>query len=1071
MNAVAIQLTERNLEPIPHPPRLPLIGNLHQVARGPTVIDAFTRLFRAHGRIIELSMPDGLIVLVGDAELAAELCDEGRFEKGMARHLVMLQPAAGDGLFTVESDAPNWGKAHRILMPAFSKASIERYVPRMVEQTNALLDRWAGQPDEWIPVSDDMTRVTLDIISKCGFDFDLGMTASTGSHPFVQAMVDVLLQVQIDINRPPLVTRLDRTGRRRRDDGIAQMRQTVDEIIQQRRRDGVGGDDLLARMMTARDPRTGEMLDDANIRNQVLTFLIAGHETTSGLLSFALAALLRHPDVMLRAMAEVDAVLGPDPHATPTAADLSRLTYLRQVIDETMRLWPTAPVFARTPRHDTVIGGRYAVPAGAMLMCITPEIHRDPAAWGADAERFDPDRFGPSAKPIPRAAFRPFGAGPRACIGRQFALNEALVVLSMILKRFSPSGEPGYQMKLHQTLTIKPEGLRMRLRARRPSWPVSRPTAPPTAVRPVPQPARRGPGPIAANQPIAVYYGSNLGSTEALARGLAGQADRLGHPTRCAPLDDAVDALDPSQIALIVCATYNGQPPDNAQAFVQWLEGLAPGALSGVRYGLLGCGHRDWATTFLRVPRRIDAALQAAGAVRVAPFGEADGAGDSESDTRRWTSALWSALAEAGLSDGVGHSGAPGEVELRWLGRVQRPPLASHYEAVPMTIAVNRELQRRAPDGTHRSTRHIELVPPAGVSWTPGDHLGVMPRNRPDQVQRACGAFGIDADALLELADAQRRWPHLPTEGPLTAGELLASTVDLQSVARRVEVEAMVEHTRCPVSRSRLASLLADDAAWRAEVLEPSRSALDLLVETPACRLPFAAWLAIAPRLEPRLYSIASDGASPHIALSVAVVEGPARHGDGIYRGVCSAGLRDRQPGEVVLAFVRSPAAPFRLPAEPETPMIMIGAGTGIAPFRGFMEARDRLAAQGARLGPARLYFGCRHPETDWLYRADFEAWSAAGLVDVRPAFSRPSGGGGQYVQARVEADAREIGALIERGARIYVCGDGRAMEPGVRAALVAGRQAFTGCTAEDAQAWLDALIAQGRYVTDVWAG
>jgi cytochrome P450 / NADPH-cytochrome P450 reductase len=210
-----------------------------------------------------------------------------------------------------------------------------------------------------------------------------------------------------------------------------------------------------------------ERLDDVNIRYQIITFLIAGHETTSGLLSFALYFLLNNPDALTRAYEEVDRVLGDDLSSPPTNAQVNHLRYVSQVLKETLRLWPTAPAFTRHAYEDTALCGKYQVGKQDSLMVLTPMLHRDPKIWGEDAEIFDPERFTQDAEQTrPANAYKPFGTGQRACIGRQFAMLEATLVLGMILQRFELVDHTNYELKIRQTLTIKPADFRIKVRAR-----------------------------------------------------------------------------------------------------------------------------------------------------------------------------------------------------------------------------------------------------------------------------------------------------------------------------------------------------------------------------------------------------------------------------------------------------------------------------------------------------------------------------------------------------------------------------------------------------------------------------
>jgi len=200
------------------------------------------------------------------------------------------------------------------------------------------------------------------------------------------------------------------------------------------------------------------------------------------------------------------------------------------------------------------------------------------------------------------------------------------------------------------------------------------------------------------------------------------------------------------------------------------------------------------------------------------------------------------------------------------------------------------------------------------------------------------------------------------------------------------------------------------------------------------------------------------------------VVEGQASSGRGVYKGVCSNYLATRRVGETIHATVRKTKAGFRLPDDPAVPVIMIGPGTGLAPFRGFLQERAARKANGATLGPAMLFFGCRHPEQDYLYADELKAFAASGIAELHTAFSRGEGPK-TYVQNLVAAEQDRVWALIEGGAIIYVCGDGGKMEPDVKAALVAIYRERKGADAQAAQRWIEEMGAKNRYVLDVWAG
>jgi cytochrome P450/NADPH-cytochrome P450 reductase len=200
------------------------------------------------------------------------------------------------------------------------------------------------------------------------------------------------------------------------------------------------------------------------------------------------------------------------------------------------------------------------------------------------------------------------------------------------------------------------------------------------------------------------------------------------------------------------------------------------------------------------------------------------------------------------------------------------------------------------------------------------------------------------------------------------------------------------------------------------------------------------------------------------------VVEAPASSGRGIYRGVCSNFLARRRTGDTIQATVRETKAGFRLPDDASVPIIMIGPGTGLAPFRGFLQERADRKAKGAALGPSMLFFGCRHSEQDYLYADELKAFAANGVTELHTAFSRGDGPK-TYVQHLVAAQKDQVWNLIEKGAIVYVCGDGSKMEPDVKAALVSIYRERTGANEDAGLRWIDDLGTGNRYVLDVWAG
>ncbi|MFE9835614.1 cytochrome P450 [Streptomyces sp. NPDC005551] len=466
------------LHRIPRPPlRIPLIGDVVGADVRTPVQDSL-RFGQRLGPIFRRKAFGNEIVFVGGARLAAELADESRFAKHVGLGVANLRPVAGDGLFTAYNHEPNWQLAHDVLAPGFSREAMEGYHPMMLAVTERLTDRWDREAaaGHAVDVPGDMTKLTLETIARTGFGHDFGSFERSRPHPFVDAMVGALTHAQRrNVVPAPLAPVLLRRASRRNEADMDCLNRTVDAVVAARRT-ASGDGDLLDRMLETAHPRTGERLTPENIRRQVITFLIAGHETTSGALSFALHYLSRHPDVAARARAEVDRVWGDT--ARPGYDQVAKLRHVRRVLDEALRLWPTAPAFAREARQDTVLGGVHPMRQGAWALVLTAMLHRDPEVWGTDAGRFDPGRFDAKAvRARPAHTFKPFGTGVRACIGRQFALHEATLVLGLLLRRYELLPEPGYRLRVAERLTLMPEGLRLRLDRRAAAAPV------PSAVR------------------------------------------------------------------------------------------------------------------------------------------------------------------------------------------------------------------------------------------------------------------------------------------------------------------------------------------------------------------------------------------------------------------------------------------------------------------------------------------------------------------------------------------------------------------------------------------------------------
>ncbi|WP_248924627.1 bifunctional cytochrome P450/NADPH--P450 reductase [Paenibacillus hamazuiensis] len=1054
--------------PIPQPKTYGVLGNIPLIDKdSPTL--SFCKLADEFGPIYRFEAFGRSVFIVSGPDLVADVCDESRFDKAIG-HLLKVRDFAGDGLFTSLTEEPNWKKAHNILMPSFSLQAMKGYHDMMVDIAAQLVQKWSRlNPDESIDVPDDMTRLTLDTIGLCGFNYRFNSYYRETPNPFIVSMVRALDEAMHYGNRLPIQNALMIKTKRQYERDIQSMFSLVDKIIAERKAGGDQGEtDLLARMLTAKDPETGERLDDENIRYQIITFLIAGHETTSGLLSFTIYYLLKHPEVLKKAYAEVDEVLtGP----LPTYEQVLNLKYIRMILNESVRLWPTAPQFSLFAKEDTLIGGKYPIRKGEAVSIILPKLHRDKGAWGDDAEQFRPERFEDPGK-IPNHAYKPFGNGQRACIGMQFALHEATLVLGMILQRFQLIDHMNYQLKVKQTLTLKPDDFKIRIQLRDKKIPDPYAAKPDENMANTPaleNRARKASVIGVNNRPLLVLYGSNMGTAERIAKELADLARLHGIRSEAAPLNDRLGHLPKEGALLIITSSYNGKPPGNARQFVQWLEQVEPGELQGVTYAVFGCGDRNWAATYQEVPRFIDEKLAEKGATRFSLRGEADASGDFEKQLEAWKKQMWTdAMKTFDLKLNENAEKERSTLNIQFVSGLAETPLAESYEAFHATVADNRELQQ---PGSERSTRHIEIELPEGVAYREGDHLGVFPSNSKETVGRIIRRFGLNGNDQVILTASGVSSSHLPLDRPVSLFDLLSHSVEVQEAATRAQIREAAAFTVCPPHKRELEALL-HEGTYEEQILKKRVSMLDLIEKYEACEIPFEKFLELLPPLKPRYYSISSSPRmnAKRAGITVGVVRGQAWSGRGEYRGFASNYLAERMSGEDIVMFVRTPESGFQLPEDPQTAVIMVGAGTGVAPYRGFLQARAALKREGASLGEAHLYFGCRN-EADYIYREELEQYERDGLVTLHIAFSRKEGVPKTYVQHLMAGNAAEIIRILDGGGRLYVCGDGSKMAPDVESGIKKAYQSVHKVDDRQAEKWLSALQSNGIYAKDVWTG
>jgi sulfite reductase (NADPH) flavoprotein alpha-component len=557
------------------------------------------------------------------------------------------------------------------------------------------------------------------------------------------------------------------------------------------------------------------------------------------------------------------------------------------------------------------------------------------------------------------------------------------------------------------------------------------------------------PGPAAAAEPLTILFGSQTGTAEGLAKRLAKEAGKRGFAPKIFELNDHEQAgLAAGGKAVIISSTWgDGEPPDNAVNFWSWLRADAAPRLENLRFAVLGLGDKNYAE-FCGASKKFDARLEALGAKRLAPRGECDV--DYEATAAGWIEGLWEKL-----SPGKVESPAPASAASSTNGgqgvtppshATKGKPAYGKSNPFPAKLLRNVLLNKA---GSTKEVRHYEIgLNGSGLTYEAGDALGVVPVNCHALVDDVLVALQARPDDNVKLGD-----------NIVSLREALAHQFDINKPSQ--ELLAAVAKA---APHSELPALLAPGKRDDLKKWLCGRQVIDLLhlLPEPMPAAEFVKWLK---KLTPRLYSIASSPkAHPgevHLTVSAVRYESHGRE----RKGVASTFLADRVGDtDYVKVFVQ-PAHGFKPPANGDTSIVMVGPGTGIAPFRAFLEERLATGAKGKNW----LFFGDQTRAADFLYEEQLAAWQKDGfLTRLDLAFSRDQAGK-MYVQNRMLENGAELWAWLEAGAQFYVCGDASCMAKDVDAALHAIIEKHGARSADEARAYTAQLKADKRYQRDVY--
>ncbi|PRP85208.1 bifunctional P-450/NADPH-P450 reductase 1 [Planoprotostelium fungivorum] len=1079
----------------PGPPYTLFVDNLPDLM--PDFWVAARRLQKQYGPLVRLKFLGKKVYLLSDPELIAILLKER--DKCLPK-----QELASEGIFLADGDT--WTFPRRILQSIFTGKAVATFVPMFHRLGLEFIEEIEKEYNENHVVK--LIRLSERCMLEAICEVCLGLLKGHQrlKHDFNETfewLSDEGIKRQ---TRLSLLNKLPMARNIKFFKMLENMDRILDEIMSRPLTDD--RNDLLALMARATDPETGRKLTDREVKDQIITILVAGHKTSALLQSWAIFEVSQDPHVEKRLKQEIKDVLKLDGVTLkyPDFNQLKDLKYMDLVLKETLRMHPPAQSAVRGLHEKTVINDEWMFDPCNIFISVY-DTHRNPKYW-PDPDKFDPDRFLPEnvAKHHP-AQYIPFGGHHRTCLGNVFALTEVKVNLCLLYQTHDARTSSSHPVIEGNDLLFPPTDLPMKFIKRKtllgrkkkegepetpvmssPFMKVEREEAEERVYTNRRRTASQTKRLMSMKEEMKmgifhILYGSNTGTCKDFAYSTARKASELNVQYSVSTLDEYYEKylesgkeVQENHTMLIITSTWNGHPPDNAKKFRNWMvecqRSHKTDAAKHMNFCVFGVGNSQWNITFLAFPKFVEDTLPLLGATKLSSYEPGDEDEDLQTKFEALQDILWYFFAiELGLSPGIDH-------------KTLVKPAGSHLEFVVVehekeeeerggefVVTQVKELQA---DESSRSTVHIEMKVPEGIRYEAGDHLEITAWNHPDLVEEMCTALGYPSDTwLTAVSKSNLPVPSWCPQGPIQLRRILARELDINGIVTRPVIQAITQSlTDDHPYKTKLEGYggKTQEAldAYERDIVKNGINVVELLSGLPDVRVPLNVLLGVLPTLKKRSYSISSSPKreSGKLTLSVGQVFFKTATGRE-HSGVASVYLGRLKEGGRIDAHVVT--SPMRYPTHHMTPIICVCNGTGLAPFRGFLQEREHLKQLHGEVGPFHLFFGCRSKKEDFIYEGELVDYEERGLLTLHVAFSRDQDEK-IYVQHKMrEREELIADVLLNRDGRFYVCGDARTMARDVQEELRRIMAKFSGITAEEAKTKFVHMIQEERVVLDVW--